>query len=166
MKNVHSSDGLAEDLIRSFVQMAIAEQHVKTLIEKRVSELENALIDIDDLNEIAKNGEELINLKSDLQCYATLRRADMLYLYKIYGEKGNKEMWCTVKHLAIAMYTAFEAFQASENDEYLLDLALEKNKSFIRALSQFLGVEITECASCFADILKGGIENGDTSNPM
>ena len=44
MKNIHSSDGMAEDLIRSFTQIANAELHVKTLLEKRISELENGMV--------------------------------------------------------------------------------------------------------------------------
>lgn len=156
MKNVNSADGLAEDLIRSFVQMAVIEQHIKTLIEKRTSELENGIIDVKDISAITKNGDQIENLRNDLETYASLRRSDMLYLYRLYGEKGNKEMWCIVKHAGIAMYTAFEAYQASDKDEDLLDFAYEKNKLFIKALSEFLGIKITECAACFADMLKEG----------
>lgn len=156
MKNINSSDGLAEDLIRSFIQLAVAEQHIKTLIEKRVSELENGIINTQDTEELNKNFEATKDLRTDLEVYAEARRADMRFLYELYGGRGNKEMWCLVKHGAVAMYTAFEAYQASEMDEELLDMALNKNRLFIKALSRFLGVSVTECAACFADILKGG----------
>ena len=161
MKNEHSSDGIAEDLIRSFVQIGSAEMHAKTLWEKRVSELENGLVDVESdagldaqLMRIASAAEEMKEL-------AAMRREDMLYLYKLYGEQGDKEQWCMVKHLGIAMMTAFEAWQASDDDVALSEMALRKNRAFIRVLSQFLGVEVTECASCFADILKGEMNSGN-----
>ncbi|MEI5994032.1 hypothetical protein [Candidatus Enterococcus mansonii] len=154
MENKHSTDGIAEDLIRSFVQVASAEMHTKTLLEKRVSELENGLIDLETALEMQL--QKITDMKEEITVLAELRRADMLYLFELYGSRGDKEKWCTVKHLAIAMMTAFEAWQASENDEALLSTALTKNKLFIKALTQFLGVEVTECAACFADIIKGG----------
>ncbi|MGX7263707.1 hypothetical protein [Enterococcus crotali] len=158
MKNKHSTDGIAEDLIRSFVQVASAEMHAKTLLEKRVSELENGLIDLE--TELELQLQKIVEYKEEITSLAELRRADMLYLFELYGRRGDKEKWCTVKHLAIAMMTAFEAWQASAGDEALLSAALAKNKLFIKALTQFLGVEVTECAACFADIIKGGEKNG------
>lgn len=152
MENKHATDGLAEDLIRSFIQIASAEMHTKTLLEKRISELENGLINFE--QELEAQLKKISELKEELHILAQLRRDDMLYLYELYGSIGDKEKWCTVKHLAIAMMTAFEAWQASESDEYLLTAAIEKNKLLLKALTQFLGVEITECAACFADILK------------
>ena len=153
MKNIHSTDGLAEDLIRSIVQMVCAEIHVKTLLEKRTSELENGLIDEKDIGKqldlIESTDEELCEL-------AQIRRGDMLKLFSLYDEKGDKEQWCMVKHLGIAMMTAFEAWQASDKDTELRESYLAKNKLFIKAVTKFVGVEITDCASCFADILKGG----------
>ncbi|EOL50653.1 hypothetical protein [Enterococcus caccae] len=158
MENKHSTDGIAEDLIRSFVQIASAEMHAKTLLEKRVSELENGLIDLE--IELDSHLQKITEIKEEVTALAELRRADMLYLFELYGSRGDKEKWCTVKHLAIAMMTAFEAWQASNHDEALLSAALAKNKRFIKTLTQFLGVEVTECAACFADIIKGGEKNG------
>lgn len=159
MENVHSSDGIAEDLIRSFVQIASAEMHAKTLLEKRVSEVENGIVDVD--NEDIFNGhlQSITELKEEIGQLAQLRREDMLYLYKLYGEKGDKNYWCMVKHVGIAAMTAFEVWQASDNDEELLCMALDKNSLFVKVLTKFIGVEVTECASCFADILKGGGED-------
>lgn len=154
MENKHSTDGIAEDIIRSFVQIASAEMHAKTLLEKRVSELENGFIDLE--TDLEQQLSKISELKIEINDLAELRRSDMLYLFDLYGGQGDKEKWCTVKHLGIAMMTAFEAWQASDNDEALLTSALDKNKLFIKAVSQFLGVEVTECAACFADILKGG----------
>ena len=155
MKNTHSTDGLAEDLIRSFVQIAVMEMHTKTLLEKCISEQTNGLVDMDD-KKIRKEvlGKEN-DLREELIELADIRRDDMLFLFELYESKGDKTWWCSVKHLGIAMMTAFEVWQASDNDLELETMYLRKNKLFIKALSQFIGVEITDCASCFADILKG-----------
>mgnify|MGYP005982818147 CR=1 FL=1 len=157
MENKHSTDGIAEDLIRSVVQIASAEMHAKTLLEKRVSELEYGLIDLDQEEVLNQQLDAIRALKEEITELAEIRRGDMLYLYTLYGEKGDKEQWCTFKHLAIAMMTAFESWQASESDEALLNSYLKKNQLFIRATAKFLGVEVTACAACFADILKNDL---------
>ncbi|MCB5951816.1 hypothetical protein LI951_07045 [Enterococcus sp. BWT-B8] len=154
MENKHSTDGIAEDIIRSFVQIASAEMHTKTLLEKRISELENGLIALEKEEILEQQFVKISELKEEIQVLATLRREDMLYLFNLYGAVGDKEQWCTMKHLGIAMMTAFEAWQASDEDESLLSGYLTKNNLFIRSVTKFLGVEVTECAACFADILK------------
>ena len=163
MENKYATDGIAEDIIRSFVQIATLEMHTKTLLEKRVSELEYGMIDEDDIEEQI---EVIKELEVEIHELTKLRREDMLYLYEMYGSVGDKEKWCSVKHLGIGMMTAFEAWQASDNDPQLLRGALKKNQYFIKAISAFLGVEITECASCFANILKTNKEEkeNETSN--
>lgn len=152
MKNIDSTDGAAEDLIRSMIQLACLEQHYKTLLEKRMSEMENGLIEEEKETE---HSEKIDNLQEDLEYTASIRRNLMRNLYDMYNGKGDKERWCMVKHWSIAMYTAFEAYQASENDPELFLQYYEMNKMLLKELSAFLGVEITECAACFADALKG-----------
>lgn len=160
MENKHSSDGIAEDLIRSFTQVMCMEIHTKTLIEKRISEIENGMVNEED---IPKQLEVIQGLKDDIEEQAEVRRSIMLYLYNLYGQKGNKEYWCMVKHASGAMYTMFEAWQASDRDEELLSMAIQINKMFIKSLTCFLGVEITECSSCFSDILKAGLKENSNA---
>ena len=148
--NSHSSDGIAEDLIRSFVQMGCSEVHAKTLYEKAVGDLENK-VDGNDDDAVKKQVEKIDRHIKEIGEYASLRRKLMLYLFNMYD--GDKSYWCLVKHLGISAYTLFEAYQANEDPE-LLDLAMEANKAFTKALSAFLGTEITDCAACFADMLK------------
>jgi len=146
MLNVHSSDGIAEDLIRAFVQYGSAEMHLKTLVEKTLAKIENPSPDDGDLIPLLTDYEE------QLDEVASLRRKTMLSLFKLYN--GNKDNWCLVKHLGIGAMQMFEAYQASDNDADLYNLWIESNKAFIKALCGFLGVEITDCAACFADMLK------------
>ena len=153
MTNQHSSDGIAEDIIRAFVQVGCAELHAKTLLEKANAELENGLIDIYDTAKVQEQTEKITYITEEIDNLAELRRSLMLRLFNMYD--GDKTWWCMVKHLGIGAYTLFEAYQASDNDSELLDMALAANRRFISALTQFLGLEITECAACFADALKG-----------
>ena len=147
MENPHSSDGIAEDLIRSFVQFGTAEMHLKTLVEKTLAKIENpSPDDPDDLM------EQLVGYEDQMEEVASLRRKAMLTLFEMYN--GNKDAWCLVKHLGIGAMQIFEAYQASDNDVELFNLWVESNKAFTKALCVFLGVEITDCAACFADMLK------------
>lgn len=158
MENKHSSDGIAEDIIRSFTQLTCSEGHYKTLIEKRLSEFENGMVKE---NEITKTRNEIEEMKQELSDCAQIRREEMLYLYTLYGGKGNKNYWCLVKHLSLGMYTAFEAWQASDDDPDLLYFYKLINQRFIHVLTKFLGITVTECASCFGDILKAELESED-----
>ena len=158
MKNIHSSDGLAEDLIRAFVQFGVAELHAKTLVEKAVAELENGLVEnADDPDVLQKHLEKIERYREMAMSYAELRRKTMLYVYEMYG--GNKDVWCEIKHLGNAMFTIFEAWQASDNDPTLERLWLDANAAFVKVLSEFLGKEITDCAACFADMMKEDVLN-------
>lgn len=150
MRNIQG-DGAAEDLIRSIQQLICAEGHAKTLLEKFQAELENDIIDTSDDDVVQAQVEKINDTLEEISSLAELRRSMMLYLFNMYS--GDKREWCSVKHLASAAYCAFEAYQASE-DPALLDMAMEANKRFIKALTRFLGVEITECAACFADSLR------------
>lgn len=152
MENKHSSDGIAEDMIRSFVQIGCAESHAKTLLEKYQAQLENGLIDVTKPDVVQAQVEKIDDTVQEINSLAQLRRGIMLRLFELFD--GDKDYWCEVKHLGIGAYTLFEAYQASDDDPTLLNLANEANKRFIKALTRFLGVPITECASCFSDILK------------
>ena len=158
--NVNSTSGLSEDLLRSFIQVGCAELHLKTLLEKRVSEIENGMVSDDDL---MKHLEIIDDIENDMEDLAQIRREEMLYVFNAFGGKGDKEQWCMVKHLGLASMTAFEAYQASNNDTDLQRMALELNKKFIKAMTKFCGFEVTSCASCFADFMKGE-NNGKTDN--
>lgn len=152
MANNPHADGTAEDLIRAFVQIGCTEVHLKTLLEKATAQAEEGLIDVNDYTVLSKHTEKIEELTEEIAANASLRRRIMLRLFDMY--QGDKDYWCVVKHLGIGAYTLFEAYQASDDDPVLMEMALTANKRFIKALSRFLGTEITDCAACFADILK------------
>lgn len=145
------SDGAAEDMIRAFVQFGCAEIHAKTILEKAEAEMEEGIIDIDDPDAVDRQLKKISDIETEMNQLAQVRRKTMLRLFDMYD--GDKDYWCIVKHVGTGAYTLFEAYEASE-DPTLYDLALEANKAFIRALTHFLGVEITDCAACFADMMR------------
>ena len=151
MRNADSETGYAEDMIRSIVQMSCAEMHLKTLYEKTVAEMENGLADLSDggMAVVQKANDYL----ADLETAAGIRRQMMRKLFSMYD--GDKDVWCMVKHLGLANMQAWEAWQGSDDDPELLELAMESNKMFVSYITRFLGMEITSCASCLSDFLKG-----------
>lgn len=153
-KNSNSSSGAGEDLIRAFVQMGCAEVHLKTLYEKFIAEVENGLLDEGSLENRISVEEKEKQLRENLIQAAQLRRQMMLKCFEMF-EGGDTDAWCMVKHLGISNMCAWETWQASDDDPELLNIAVESNKLFTKYLTQFLGMEITSCASCLSDYLKG-----------
>lgn len=151
MRNIQS-DGIAEDLIRSFVQVGCAEGHAKTLLEKYTAQLENGLIDVKDEKAVKAQTEKIAGIVDEMNELAETRRGIMLCFFNMF--EGDKDYWCMAKHTGVAAYNVFEAYQASDDDPELYALSLDMNKRFINAMTHFLGIEITECAACFADELK------------
>lgn len=154
MKNSLSETGIAEDMIRSYIQFGCAEIHAKSLYEKTIAELNNGLIDVTDAEVRNKHLERAEMFKDDINAYASMRRDIMRKLLDMFPN-GDKAMWCQAKHLGIGMMTLFEAYQGSDDDVELLHMAYEANEAFTNAMSRFLGVEITSCAACFSDMLRG-----------
>lgn len=152
MKNEMSEVGYAEDLIRAYVQFGCAEIHAKTLYEKATAELENGIVDTQDEKVLQKQLEKVEQYRLDIGNYADLRRKMMRKLFEMFD--GDKDMWCQAKHLGIGAMCLFEAYEGSDDPD-LLAMAYEANKEFISAMSRFLGIEWTDCASCFSDYLKG-----------
>lgn len=152
-RNKDSEIGMAEDEIRAFVQFGAAEIHAKGLYEKATAEMESGLIDVDNNEVLQKQLDKCEQYRKDIETYANLRRSTMRHLFGMF--EGDKDTWCLVKHLGIGAMTVFEAYQASDNDLELLNIAYEANKAFIGAVTRFLGIEWTDCAACLSDALKG-----------
>ena len=159
-RNANSEVGAAEDLLRSIVQMGCAEVHAMTLYFKVESQLEHGLVDVEDPEVLQKTIEKADMFREDINTYADLRRRMTKALMSMF-EGADPLMWCQIKHLGIAYYTALETYQASDDDPELLALAYETYKAFAKAATRFLGVEISECASCFSDLLKATLKGED-----
>lgn len=156
MENINSTSGIAEDIIRSLTHIACDEMHKKTLLEKADSQLKYGMINVDKSDELQSHLKKIEELRDEVNAIASIRRRYMIQLRSIFNDQGDKEQWCSFKHQMIAMMCAFEAWQASNDDEDLYQIYLELNQMFTKTTAKFLGVEITECASCLSDMLKGG----------
>lgn len=154
MKNVDSETGMAEDMLRSIVQLGATEMHYQTLYNKSVAQLENGLIEVEKDEVRDKQLDKINRYREEINDVADVRRAMMRKLFSLFKD-GNKDAWCLIKHLGVASMTAFEAYQASDDDAELLDLYYDINKEFNKAVTDFLGAEITDCAACLSDFLKG-----------
>lgn len=155
-RNSNSEVGSSEDLLRAVVQMGAAEIHAMGLYFKTTAEMENGLVNIDDPEVLQKQIEKAEMYREDIETYATLRRQMTTALKDMVGtEEANKDMWCMVKHLGLSMMQCFEAYENSDNNLELLNLAYEANKAFTKAVTRFLGVEISDCSACLSDSLKG-----------
>ena len=152
-KNTMSETGMAEDMIRSYVQFGCAEIHAMGLFFKANAEISNGMIDVEDNEVLERQTQKIEQYQKDIEVYAYMRRSVMQKLFSMFD--GDKDMWCQAKHLGIGAMTLFEAYEASDNDLELLMLCNEANRAFTIAMSRFLGTEITDCAACFADMLKG-----------
>ena len=160
--NSLADTGKAEDLLRSIVQMGCAEVHAMTLYFKIESQLEHGLVDVTDPEVLQKAIEKADMFREDINTYADLRRRMTKALQEMFdNEDKDPMMWCQVKHLGIAYYTAMETYQASDDDSELMMLAYEAYKAFAKAVTRFLGVEISECASCLSDALKATVKGED-----
>lgn len=160
MKNTYlnnAADSKAEDMIRAITQFGCAEIHAKTLYEKAVAELENGLVNVDDSEVLSAQLEKIERIKGEINMFANLRRKATVSLYEMY-DGGDKDYWCMVKHLSIGAMCAFEAYEGSDDDPSLLEIAKEANKAFVHAVSVFIGTEVTDCAACLGDFLKGKSE--------
>lgn len=153
MRNEMSTSGIGEDMIRSIIQFGCAELHAKTLYEKTRAELDNGIVDVDDKDALDKTLTKLDDYRQDVEHYASLRRRSMKALFKMFN--GDKDMWCQIKHLGVGAMTMWEAYEASDGDGELLDIAYDANKEFVKAATRFLGMELTDCSACFSDMLKG-----------
>lgn len=154
MKNKDSETGMAEDMLRSIVQLGATEIHYQTLYNKAVAELENGIIEVENDDVRIAQLDKIRHYQAEIGDVAEVRRRMMRKLFSLF-EDGNKDAWCLIKHLGIASMTAFEAYQASDDDVELLDLYYDINKEFNKAVTDFLGMEITDCSACLSDFLKG-----------
>jgi len=146
--NTHTASGAAEDVIRGLMHLVALEMHLKTDIEKLTSELE--LEDFDCLSEHLK---KITQSRENSYQIARMRRSDMLRLYEMFDSKGDKSAWCNVKHMLNVAIVKFEVWQATgSNDDY--DAFIDFNQLLNAEMARFIGVEITDCASCFSDMLK------------
>lgn len=148
MENKQSTSGMLEDAVRSFVQLSAMELHAKT--ETEISFQRTQEVGVEGLTDamlaLQKSEDRLMQITE-------LRRESMRLITK-YATEFDSKSWCLAKHCAMAMITAFEAFQANEKDVDAFNQYHKLNNLFISVMSDLIGLEIEPCAACFSDALK------------
>lgn len=147
--NSNTNSGLLEDLIRSMVQLSALELHAKTQCEKAEYNLQ--VVDQEELEDAI---EVLGKAESNL-LKVTEHRRTVMRLIIGFVPNADPTKWCEVKHISMAMITAFEAMQADQSHTGLADYFYGINRLFIETISDWLHLDIPPCASCFEDALKG-----------
>jgi len=161
--NLHTSSGVAEDLIRGLQNLVALEAHYLTDLLKYQSQIDQNLVDGD---EIMSTIESIEFSQEMLTNITMLRRAEMKRLKSMFkDEEGDDSYWCSVKHLLGVTMFLTEVWQGT-NDDDDFDAMVKANELLIYTMTKFLGVEITSCAACFSDMLKANVEkkNGDDAD--
>lgn len=164
MRNDLSSSGIGEDLIRAFTQMIAGEMHLKTLYEKTIAEMENGIADMSDEKVRTEYIKKTNDYLEDIEHLSDIRRRTMLKTFELF-DGGDRDVWCMVKHLAVANMQVWEAYCGSDKDVELLELALQSNEMLVSYITRFLGAEVTSCAACLSDFLKGGNDGKGGKKP-
>jgi len=167
MINKDSSTGYVEDMVRSFVQLSAIEVHAKTELELAETNHRDALLmydiemntptsekALDVQSENLDNAEDALEDAKDWVITVQELRRESQRRLLAHAKKPDMHVWCRMKHMAMAMYTAFEVWQASENQADF-DHYININNAFIESTAKFLGMDIDSCAACFTDALKG-----------
>ena len=97
MKNVDSETGMAEDMLRSIVQLGATEMHYQTLYNKSVAQLENGLIEVEKDEVREKQLDKINRYREEINDVADVRRKMMRKLFSLF-DGGNKDAWCLIKH--------------------------------------------------------------------
>lgn len=155
MSNDKSTSGMLEDLLRSTQQLAAIELHAKTALEKADHEM--SIAETKDLQQALEKVEKA---EKYLKHVTELRRKGMSIMAD-FAKKLDPNKWCEVKHVMMASYCAFEAYQAEPTSIPLEAFYLDTNKLMIEVVSDFLGLDIPPCAACFSDALKAKKEGDE-----
>ena len=116
-------------------------------------------------NELADTGKAEDLLRSIVQMGCAEVHAMTLY-FKVESQLEHGLVDVTdpeILHKAIEKADMFREDINTYDDPELMRLAYESYKAFAKAVTRFLGVEISECASCLSDSLRAttkGVEDG------
>lgn len=150
--NYQSSIGLTEELITNLLNAVAFEYHQRINYEKYYSILNIKGVDTDE--ERIMYSELLDNAKKMLDLGTKIRRSNMQLLSSISQNENGKDLWCSLKHVAVMTITSFEAWQVDLEDKNLESYYHETVELFNTVISQFLGFAPVPCSACFADMLQ------------
>ena len=158
MTNKDSSVGITEDIITNIMHLGASEYHIEILIRKYEDQIKFWYNDGQPEFQSTGDLENIINLENKLgeltivlKSVTDERREAMRLLKAQSTEEGNPDVWCLVKHVLIAVITAFEAWQVDLSDVNVKRAFIEQSRVANQVIALFLGYEVTPCSACLTD---------------
>lgn len=157
--NYQSSIGLTEELITNLLNQSALECHLRITYEKYYSLLN--VKNIEDVGERSYYGQKLEITRKLLEQATENRREVMRVIQSLGTDESNPDYWCTLKHAAIVMNTAFEAWQVDLNNAAVEQYYHKTVAQFNLIISEFLGYVPQACSACLADSMQSQEELND-----
>lgn len=159
MTNKDSSVGITEDLITNIMHLGASEYHLEILVRKYEDQIKFWYNDgnpefqsHEDIQAIQETEDKLIDAQQMLYTVTEERRKAMKLLKK--QGNGNPDVWCLLKHVLVAVITAFEVWQVNLADEEAKSIFIEQSRIANQVIAMFLGYEVTPCSACLTDQMK------------
>lgn len=149
--NLNSSIGLTEELFTNLINTVAMEYHFRITLEKYHSLL--YVKNVEDKESRGYLSKKLDFVRKQLEAVTAQRREVMSIIQSLGTEDSNQDMWCLFKHSAIAMITAFEAWQVDLDNERVEAYYHKAVELFNVTASEFLGFVPQPCSACFADMV-------------
>lgn len=150
--NKQSSVGLTEELLTNLINTVALEYHFRITVEKYYSLLYvKGTTDEDVRSSLTK---KLQFAKETLERTTEQRRSVMRALQSLSTEDANPDLWCSLKHAAVQMITAFEAWQVDMNNVEVEEIYHSAVELFNVVVAGFLGFYPQPCSACFADSIR------------
>lgn len=157
--NYQSSIGLTEELLTNLLNQSALECHLRITYEKYYSLLN--VKNIEDEGERGYYGTKLETTRKLLEQATENRREVMRVIQSLGTDENNPDYWCTLKHAAIVMNTAFEAWQVDLNNDTVEQYYHKTVEQFNLIISEFLGYIPQACSACLADSMQSQEELED-----
>lgn len=157
--NYQSSIGMTEELITNLLNQSALECHLRITYEKYYSLLN--VKNIEDEGERGYYGQKLETTRKLLEQATENRREAMRVIQSLGTDENNPDYWCALKHAAIVMNTAFEAWQVDLNNDSVEQYYHKTVEQFNLIISEFLGYVPQACSACLADSMQSQEELDD-----
>lgn len=163
MTNKDSSVGITEDLITNIMHLGASEYHLEILIRKYEDQIKFWYNDgrpefqsTSDIQAVQDTENKLLEAQQMLHTVTEERRKAMRLLKEQGNGSGNPDVWCLLKHVLVAVITAFEVWQVNLANEDTKNIFIEQSRIANQVIAMFLGYEVTPCSACLTDQMKEG----------
>lgn len=157
--NHQSSVGLTEEALTNLINAVAVEYHLRLTLEKYYSLL--YVKQVEDEKERAFLSRKLDSARKILEIATDNRRELMRIIQGLGTSDANPNYWCTLKHNAEQMITAFEMWQVDLNNEQVEHYYHKTVEQFNLVVSEFLGFIPQPCSACLADSMESQEEFND-----